>query len=158
MSNIQELSRQNNTLPQFIKRVKKTESCWEWIGTITSHGYGHFKAKGKLYRAHRLAYTLFKGHIPDSLIVCHSCDNRKCVNPEHLWLGTHKDNAIDKVNKGRAVGNRIVHHSGDNNTRTKITSTNIIKIKLLSIDHSQREIAKIIGISQASVWNAMQKP
>lgn len=155
MSNIQELCRQDSTLPEFIKRINKTESCWEWIGTVTSHGYGHFKSKGKLYRAHRVSYTLFKGLIPHNKIVCHSCDNRKCVNPNHLWLGTNHDNSMDMVNKGRAVGNRIKHYLGDEHHNTKLTSDKVKIIKQLSVTHSQRALAKMFGVHQGSIWNAI---
>jgi hypothetical protein len=155
MRKLQEICKEESTRVEFLKRVNKTDTCWEWTGTVISHGYGHFKKKGKLYRAHRLSYTLFKGPIPDKLLVCHSCDNKKCVNPDHLWLGTSHDNVMDMVNKGRAVGNRIKHHSGDANPRTKITSDKMRRIKELSSMHSQRALAKMFKVSQSSIWNAL---
>lgn len=157
MSNLQEISQEQSTRSEFLKRIHKTESCWEWIGTITSHGYGHFKRNGKLYRAHRLSFALFNGTIPAGVLVCHSCDNRKCVNPDHLWLGSNQDNSIDMSMKGRGVGNRIKHHSGDDNVNTKLTKDKITAIKNLSSSLSQRAIARIFNVSQASVWNAVNK-
>lgn len=90
-------------------RTKKTDACWEWIGCTTSYGYGHVTNAGKRYAAHRLAYELHRGPIPDGILVCHTCDNRKCVRPDHLFLGTHKDNASDSVAKGRHWSRKQTH-------------------------------------------------
>lgn len=157
MTKLEEICKDENTLPEFLKRVNKTEYCWEWIGTITSHGYGHFKKNKKLYRAHRLSYSLFKGQIINGLLVCHKCDNRKCVNPDHLFLGTPKDNGQDMSRKGRGVGNRINHHSGDDSIRTKVKSKQIAEIKALSKNNSQRKLAVMFGVSQATIWNAINR-
>lgn len=84
-----------------MERVVTTESgCWEWTGW-RAHGYGYFFHEGKDQRAHRVSYELFVGSIPDGLVVMHSCDNRPCVNPDHLSVGTQADNVRDMVAKGR---------------------------------------------------------
>ena len=75
----------------------KTGDCWIWTGTFSSKGYAKFDSK----EAHRLAYERFVGPIPAGLLACHECDNPKCVNPAHLWLGTHADNMADMKAKGR---------------------------------------------------------
>jgi hypothetical protein len=80
--------------------------CWEWAGAISSNGYGAILWNSKLLGPHRVSWILHYGDIPSGLIVCHTCDNRSCVNPAHLWLGTTRDNAIDMSRKGRA-GNQI---------------------------------------------------
>jgi hypothetical protein len=86
--------------------------CWEWTGTRNRDGYGQLKLKGGKgypFRAHRVAYEAAYGPIPDGMIVCHSCDNPPCCNPEHLWLGTHKDNAADRTAKRRSYQQRKTH-------------------------------------------------
>jgi ribosomal protein S27E len=75
--------------------------CWPWIGGRNSGNYGEFKLRGLQYRAHRCAYTISLGAIPDGGIVRHGCDNPPCCNPAHLIAGSYLDNALDKVERGR---------------------------------------------------------
>lgn len=87
---------------RFEKFVDRTPTCWGWNGFVDSIGRGHFFIYeiGKV-RAHRASYILNIGPIPNNLVVCHSCDNPNCVNPDHLWLGTIKENVHDMLAKGR---------------------------------------------------------
>ena len=91
-------------IERFMKFVNKTEKCWLWTGArfrAYNGDYGAFSLAGRPQRAHRVAYLLFKGEIPKRLHVLHECDNPSCVNPKHLFLGTHQDNMTDCINKGR---------------------------------------------------------
>lgn len=97
-----------NKTDRFMRRVIKLDSgCWDWDSTYRGTGgypmfyWGIVNGKEKNMKASRASYTLFKGNITNGMHVCHSCDNRSCVNPEHLWLGTHQDNMDDRQEKNR---------------------------------------------------------
>ena len=87
----------------FWSKVKDTGYCWEWQNATNSKGYGGFGINRKKTICSRIAYEIIHGKIPDDLHVLHTCDNPKCVNPHHLFLGTHQDNMLDKVNKMRSM-------------------------------------------------------
>jgi hypothetical protein len=90
----------NEAKERFFNNIEKTESCWIWKGVIVRGGYGHTFFK-KSVKAHRFSYMIHKGELEKEKMVCHKCDNPLCVNPEHLYLGTAKDNHNDMVNRGR---------------------------------------------------------
>jgi len=76
--------------------------CWLWLGSTNAKGYAHLKYNNRQQRANRFSWTAYNGEIPPGLHVLHRCDNRLCVNPDHLFLGTNQDNVDDRVNKGRS--------------------------------------------------------
>lgn len=90
--------------------VNPETGCWEWTKALSKEGYARVSHRGKADYGHRVSYKVFFGEIPNGLCVCHTCDNPKCINPEHLWLGTHQENMADRDAKcrGRAFSKRRV--------------------------------------------------
>lgn len=86
---------------RFWPKVEKTDSCWIWKAARRPDNYGQFKFRGQMMNANRVSWILHNGEIPDGLLVCHRCDNPPCINPDHLFLGSHQDNRTDAVKKGR---------------------------------------------------------
>jgi HNH endonuclease/Helix-turn-helix len=129
------------------------EGCWIFGGSQSRLGYGMVAwwENGILHgtRAHRLAWLTWVGPIPDGLHVLHHCDNRLCINPEHLWLGTHADNMRDMASKGRRKG----INAGEHNGRSKLTQEDADEIRRIYAKggRSQQSIADEFGISQDAV-------
>ncbi len=134
-------------IESFNLKFVKYESCWEWTGSKNRKGYGQFRIKNIMYIAHRFSYELFKGPIPEGLFVCHSCDNPSCVNPGHLWVGTAKDNAMDRERKKRGNG------PGEKCNRHKLTETQVkeIREKYVPWTYSLRRLAKEYGVSAVAI-------
>ncbi len=97
-----------NSLDDFWKKVDKDlrNPCWIWLAAKDLEGYGFFWFKNKQVRSHRFSWEITHGKIPNGLFVCHHCDNPSCVRPDHLFLGTCQDNALDMISKGRGTTGR----------------------------------------------------
>lgn len=110
------------TEERFWAKVQKTDNCWNWLASRGTYGHGVFGFDGKSTAAHRYSYQLHKGIIPEGLLVCHTCDTPGCVNPEHLFLGTYKENMEDMSRKGRGFQQRQTHCKRGHEFDEKLTS------------------------------------
>ena len=141
---------------RFWAKVEKTEGCWNWTAGLNMFGYGQFGLGNKMVRAHRLSYVL---HHPltiellehREICVCHRCDNPKCVNPAHLFLGSQGDNMKDMYAKGRGGMKKA---KGEKQHLSKLTETQVreIRKKYANGGITQPQLALEYGVSQHSVW------
>lgn len=131
--------------------------CWNWNAGLFKSGYGQFRVGKKKVRSHRYAWELTNGPIINNLFVCHHCDNRKCCNPNHLFLGTHNDNMADGVAKGRFPGGSVAT-KGEDSHLSKLTEKNIIEIreKYATGSVSQTKLAKEFGVNHACIGNIVR--
>lgn len=136
----------------FWRKVKRRnkKGCRNWSGVLDAKGYGHTNFKGYRTTAHRIAYMLTHGPVPEGLVVMHSCDNRACCNPNHLVLGTQKENLDDMRAKGRAGDCR---NFGEKHGRCKLTGEQVEQIRALyeAGGTSQDKLAIQFGASQSQI-------
>ncbi len=126
-------------------------SCHIYIGSNFSRtGYGRIKRKGKTYRAHRISYAIHKGEIPLGMLVCHHCDNPACINPDHLFLGTSKDNSDDMFSKGRQGS--LTSMVGQDHHSAKLKNVDIPLIReLYESGITQTTIGFIYGVKKDTI-------
>ncbi len=141
--------------------INKDNGCWEWTGKINSNGYGQINlGKNNIVSASRFSWIYHFGEIEDNLYVLHKCDNRKCVNPDHLFLGTQKDNIQDCYNKNRMPSKFGIKHKKHkrtvliNNIARKLSFEDIktIKNKLTDQEVNLSEIAREYDLSRQAIW------
>jgi HNH endonuclease len=131
---------------RFIDKVKIENECWIWCGYIAKHGYGVSTYRSKSTLVHRLSWILFRGNLVKDLDVCHHCDNPKCVNPDHLFLGTAKDNIKDCFNKKRKS------HVGEKHPGAKLTEKDVLEIfELRKNGWTHQKISDRFKIRQGTV-------
>lgn len=140
--------KKRNVVERFLESFEiKDNGCWEWKKINASHKYGTFTINKVIILAHRFSYFFYKGNIPEGMEICHKCDNRRCVNPNHLFLGTHYDNMHDAIKK-----NKITHEKGETHARAKLTEKEVYEIKgLLKNGMMQRRIAEKYGVHEETI-------
>ncbi len=150
---------------RFFSKVNITDSCWLWIASTNEDGYGRFWIDGKMEYAHRVSYEFFFGEIPSDLLVCHTCDNPACVNPEHLFLGTVKDNMQDALSKGRLIIPDVTGMRFPNRKRIpgKIGTDDQTQRRIIELNSGPRyysiaEIARKCQVSRGTVESTIKRP
>jgi hypothetical protein len=132
---------------KFLDKVEKTETCWNWTGRLNVGGYGRFSRGGCWKQAHRISYEIYKGPIPEGLVVRHMCvGNRKCVNPAHLEVGTHKDNTADMFRDNPP------DRTGNNSHARKISQEDANEIRQWrEFGYTQQSIGDLFGLGQGHI-------
>ena len=140
-------------MERFWTKVSKSsdpDGCWEFVGLSGKRrsDYAPFSYQGRIMAAHRVSWTLEHGEIPTGMCVCHHCDNRRCVRPDHLFLGTAKDNMQDMVKKGRATkANR-----GSGNGMAKLTEEQVYEIREVCRYGDLKRLGEKFGVSKSSMY------
>ena len=149
---------------RFWKYVRKTDTCWLWIGATGKPGYGIIREYGRDYSTHRMSWIIHYGAIPSGMYVCHKCDVRACIRPTHLFIGTPKDNSQDSIKKGRAVMPPVFR--GQDANGAKLTDQEVLTIVSLWTDnrkkgnkngkYTQHKLAAIYGVSQSAISSVVR--
>lgn len=127
--------------------IANENECWNWTASLSSSGYGRFNVNGENRIAARVSWEIHYGEIKNKLHVLHKCDNPSCVNPKHLYLGTHQDNMRDRQIKGRTH-----RHLGITNGSAKLTENDIREIRRRSANgESQRQLARAFGVTRMAI-------
>jgi hypothetical protein len=139
-------------MKKFFNKIKinPINKCWEWQGYKDSDGYGYRTVNYKTYIAHRWSYEYYKGPIPKDMLIRHLCHNTSCVNPNHLEIGTHRDNMDDMLNANRQA-------SGIKCARSKLNDIQILEIRNLYPSHTISKIAKLYGVTQSNISAIIRK-
>lgn len=161
-----------NIVRLFGRTCRNSGGCWEFMGGRKASGYGSFWYRGKVHSAHRVAWMIFKGDIPAKKLIMHKCDNRSCVNPDHLAVGTHLDNTTDMMQKGRhgsiTKPERVLRGAnhprrknpwkwdckGEKNVLAKLTWRKVSIIRKLRVDGwTYKSIGLKFGVGGSTIHN-----
>ena len=157
---------------RLFRRVAVDGDCLIWMGARNEHGYGVIGFRGSSFGSHRAAWMVANGEIPNGLCVCHKCDVPACINPEHLFLGTHTDNMRDMVSKCRNghnthpekfLGDRgysTLHpevYRGERNSNAKLTESDVRLIRQMAQTRTQPEVARAFGITFQTVSKIVRR-
>ncbi len=129
--------------------LNKKTLCWDWIGTLWNNGYARTGVKGCNGRAYRLAYQEFVGKIKKGMLICHACDNPKCVNPDHLFQGTAQENMTDMVQKGRSL-------KGERHHKAKLNLEEVKEIRSRS-NEPRVKLAKEFNVSDCTIRDIVKR-
>lgn len=132
-------------IERFLSKVNKTDYCWLWKAYKNKEGYGTIRWNGKMWKAHRMSFVIFNGKT-NGFLVLHKCDNPSCVNPKHLFLGTDKDNCMDRISKGRS--HRPI---GTKNNKAILNDEDVKKIRRLFGKIRRSEIAKMFNVKISTI-------
>lgn len=140
-------------------RISGTDACWGWTSAVSIHGYGRFKVNDKMIAVHRYSYWLAYGELPTNLDICHKCNNRRCVNPVHLYAGTAKENVADAIKAG-------THHNfvktrtsglapkGESQPKALLIESQVLDIyRRCHAGESHRAIAAEYGVGKTTITN-----
>jgi len=144
--------------PPFIRLyaniIKQSTDCWEWKGRLGSSGYGQIKVFGKMVSCHRLSYELYNGPIPTGLEVMHTCNNRKCINPDHLKAGTHIQNMADASRDN--AWSEVVRKGVKGVNKSQSKQVLVLGMPYGSINEAERELS--LGSGTVSYWLKTNNP
>jgi len=151
-----EMSIDQKYIDRFWSYIEKSDGCWEWKRPPAKTGYGQLNIGGKPITSHRLSWIINKGKIPRGMCVCHHCDNRRCVRPDHLFLGTISDNNADMKKKGRARGGSL---PGELSPHAKLTFKKAEAIRR-EYDPNVRgktgvSLARKYGVGESTVYRVL---
>ena len=141
-------------IDRFWSKVQKTRGCWNWTGrSFNRDGYGEIGIGGQMGRAHRISWILHFGKIPKKLYVLHKCDNRKCVNSKHLYLGTQFENMRDMIKR-----NKNINRKGEKNGRHKVSKENVLLIRKIYKETKifQKELAKKFKLGRSTIGHILR--
>lgn len=141
----------------FWKYVYKTEHCWFWIGCVAGkRGYGKLTVGKRTVPAHRLSWEIHFGKIPAGQYVCHKCDTRQCVRPDHLFLGTNRENQCDIWDKGGLL-NSVKRVRGERSLHSKLTAEQVLNIRSEYKKGNGEQLAKKYGVRGQSINDIVRR-
>lgn len=136
---------------RFWRRVDRSGECWTWTGSRNACGYGTLRRERRTYLAHRWSWLLAGRELPVGLSVCHRCDTPACVNPDHLFLGTHQENIADMVQKNR-------HVRGARKPAAKLVDDDVRAIREMARQGEKNpKIAALFGVSTPTIWHIVRR-
>jgi hypothetical protein len=141
---------------RFWARIDTSGECWVWMGSRTRFGYGRFPIRGQYRPAHRIAWEMAHGPIPEGMCVCHTCDNPWCVNVDHLFLGTIADNNADMMKKGRLRNNP---RRGMRHPRSHLTDAQVreMRVRYAAGDTTLATLATEYGVGETAAFKIVNR-